>query len=110
VRLKDVTVARTQLNSCGHMGPEGRQCCTCNNQVKSARLVTGTVAAKYLGVEPRTIKRFVQEGTLTPVRLDLTSRRKFDMLDLDSLIVRAKEESSREDKAYARQQDTRIRR
>lgn len=55
---------------------------------QAVRLLSDAAAAKYLGVSRSSIYRLVHEGTLPYVQL--TSHRKFDILDLNALILSKK--------------------
>jgi hypothetical protein len=110
VKLRDVTIARTKIMPCGNLGSVSKTCtgvCKCCR--KTVRLVGAKDAAKYLGITPRQIHEFVLDGRLTAIK-GLTKRSKFDTLDLDSLIVRAKEVSKNEDKVFERYAEERRRR
>jgi excisionase family DNA binding protein len=50
------------------------------------RLLNFQDAAAYMGVRSQTIRRLIERGALTPVKLPLVRRVLFDRLDLDRLI------------------------
>jgi hypothetical protein len=54
------------------------------------RLLSFTSSAEYCGVTMQTIRRLMDRGALTPVRLPEVRRILFDKQDLDRLIERGK--------------------
>jgi excisionase family DNA binding protein len=50
------------------------------------RLLNFQDAAAYMGVRSQTIRRLIERGALTPVKLPLVRRVLFDRCDLDRLI------------------------
>jgi hypothetical protein len=100
VKLRDVTIARTKIMPCGNLGSVSKTCtgvCKCCR--KTTRLVSTNDAAQYLGVSSRQLRRYVYDGKITAINT-LTKSWQFDTLDLDSLILKAKEEAHARRRMY----------
>jgi excisionase family DNA binding protein len=54
------------------------------------RLLNFQDAAAYMGVRSQTIRRLIERGALTPVKLPLVRRVLFDRRDLDNIIEAGK--------------------
>lgn len=60
------------------------------NRVITKRLLNQKEAASYLGISVRQLEYLVHDGRLSRTRLPDTSKRLFDVFDLDALVEQSK--------------------